>query len=115
MANEITANLQVQINNGDFREMIMPPAMAINQATLGRGGGVQHVNSVTETLSFGDVATPGLCFLQNLSNSKYVTFTMTGKLNPGEWGVMRVAPSTLINATGEDTNTIPLDVRIYSD
>ena len=124
VANAIRVNFQVQSINGSYKEAVAPGALGIAQQAQGRGGGIQTISKTSETaLSFGGITVNGWCFLMNLDATHYVVYgpknvggTMEpmGKLMPGEFAWVRIAPSVVLRAKA-DTADILLDVRIFEN
>ena len=123
MANEITINLVVQILNGTFRDSIQPGQTQIDQSAIGRAGHVQEIGTSPEVVDLGDVSTNGILFLQNHDDTNYITYgpqsdaatiEVMNKLKPGEWAIMRLAPSIVLWAQA-DTDDCLLDVKLYED
>lgn len=123
MANEINISFNAQIENGYYRDTIQLGQMQIDQAAIGRGGHVQNVGTDAEVVDLGDVATNGLLYLRNLDDTNYVTFgpqsdgatiEVFGKLKPGEFAFLRLAPTVVLWAEA-DTGACLVDVRLYED
>ena len=122
MANEIQINVAVQVRNGFLIDQFNPGMLQVDQAAVGRGGSVQIIGTSEEVVSFGDVATNGYCILRNLDETNYVTYgpedtgamVTLGKLNPGEFAILRIAPTVVMRALA-DTADVKLEVRLYED
>ena len=124
MADEISISLNGQILNGFFRDTIQPGQMQIDQAAVGRGGHVQTIGfAAPEVVDLGDVSTNGVLYLRNLDETNYVTFgpqsdaatiEVFGKLKPGEFALLRLAPTIVLWAQA-DTADVKMDVRLYED
>ena len=122
MANEITLSIAMQVVNGNYRDLIQPGQLRIDQATIGRGGHVQTIGTSEEVIDLGDVVTNGYAALRNLDEDNYVTYgpenagamVIFGKLKAGEPAVLRIAPTVVIRAQA-NTAPVKLDVRVYED
>jgi len=124
MANEISVSFNAQIVNGFYRDTIQPGQVQITQSAVGRGGHVQSVGfAAPEVIDIGDVATNGILYLRNLDDTNYVTFgpqsdaatiEVFGKLKPGEFAFLRLAPTVVLWAQA-DTAACLVDVRLYED
>jgi hypothetical protein len=120
--NEIQATFSLRVANGSFVDQCSPPMALIDQAAIGRGGYVQTISTDETVVNFGDIVTNGWCLLQNLDAVNYVTYgpelagamVPFGKLEPGEWAWLRIAPSVVMRAQA-DYAPLQLDVRIYND
>ncbi len=66
MADEIKINLSAILENGQLKEQVKPSTINITQTTLGAHSPVVTVGTTSEALPFGDVATSGIMFLENL-------------------------------------------------
>ena len=124
MADEINISLNAQIVNGNYRDTIQPGQLQIDQAAVGRAVHVQSIFfAAPEVVDLGDVATNGILYLRNLDETNYVTFgpqsdaatiEVFGKLKPGEFAIMRLAPTIVLWAQA-DTGDILMDVKLYED
>lgn len=122
MSNQIQVSFSFIVASGSYQETYMPPASVITQAEVGRGGGIQNIGTTEETINFGDVTANGCLFLKNLDDTNYVTYgpvsggamVVAGKLNPGEFAWLRVAPTAVFRAQA-DTAVVKLDVRMFDD
>lgn len=123
MSNEIIISFNAQIVNGTYRDTIQPGQVQIDQAAVGRAGHVQSIGTAAESIDLGDVSTNGMLFLMNHDETNYVTFgpqsdgatiEVLGKLKPGEFAFMRLAPSIVLWAQS-DTAACLLEVRLYED
>ena len=122
MANEITLSIAMQVVNGNYRDLLQPGQLRIDQATIGRGGHVQTIGTSEEVIDLGDVVTNGYAALRNLDEDNYVTYgpenagamVIFGKLKAGEPAVLRIAPTVVIRAQA-NTAPVKLDVRVYED
>ena len=121
MADEITLNFQLIVNNGNFVDRINPPALRFDQSTIGVAGGVQIIDYAGETaIDLGDLSVPGLAYFRNLDVANFVdlgptesaTMISATRLYPGQVAIMPLVPGKGYNAQA-DTAAVKLDVRIY--
>lgn len=101
MANEIKLTARAIVQNGNYYSVFQPPGnTSYDQAAVGAVSGIATVGTTAEALSFGDVATLGYAFLQNLDEDNFITFgpdstgslVPFGKLKPGEVAMLRLVP-----------------------
>jgi hypothetical protein len=122
MAGIITPSFNVTVLNAPFRDSIVEAGAVVAQAEIGKGGGIQIIGTSEEVINFGDVVTEGYLYLKNLDDTNYVTYgpedtgamVVFGKLKPGEFAWLRVAPTVVMRAQA-DTADVKLDVRLYED
>lgn len=70
MANEIKVSVRLQNKNGNFDYSKNVANRSLDQANAGGGNpGTISVTTVDETVSFGDLDTPGYCYAENLAQS----------------------------------------------
>lgn len=89
MADEITLNVRLQLDNGALDYDFRPGTITVDQATAGLSSQVLSIGTSEESISFGDVATEGVCCLYNLDATNYVdwgvdntTMQAIGRLKP---------------------------------
>jgi len=124
MADEISISFNAQITNTNVLDTINPGSLQIDQSAVGRGGHVQKIGVAAEVVDIGDIAVNGVLYLRNLDETNYVVFGPAdtagtsieefGKLKPGEFSFLRMAPSVVLWAIA-DTGECKLDVRLYED
>ncbi len=124
-ADAIKVRLTVTVENGTFKEWLNPAQSEIDQAAVGRYGGVQLIGSTPEVVVFGDVVTEGCIYLQNLDTTLNITYgpqsgvTMIacGCLKPGEFAWARMSPGAVLMAqnNGGSAATAKLDIRLFED
>jgi hypothetical protein len=122
MSQEIQLSVLFNCVNGNFRDMVNPGPLTVDQAAIGRGGHVQVIGTSEEDFELGDVSTNGYAVFRNLDATNYVLFGPKSggamvtfcKLKPGEMAVMRIAPTVVIRGKA-DTAAIKLDIRVYED
>ena len=123
MANEITFQFQLMLNNVSLKDQYSSGSIAANQATMALVRNVQTVSNVApaQALDLGSVITPGFAAFQNLDATNFVdigayvggTFYPFMRLKKGEQGMLRLssnAPYALA-----DTAPIKLFYVIYAD
>ncbi len=135
MGNEITYSVNFQCRNGNFIDDYNPGQISVDQNAVGRGGYVQSITALAtedaEVIDFGDVVTNGICILRNLDATYSVvygpetapgtsgTLTAFGRLKPGEYFPVRIAPDVVMRAYIDDAGTaeptVKLEVRLYED
>lgn len=98
MANEISVNLSMRVQNGAMLEVIQPGAISINQATVGGPSpGYVTIGTSEESVSLSELSTLGYAFIQNLGPTNFVRWGFStgvygGRLNAGESAVLRLNP-----------------------
>lgn len=97
MANEITVSASLRLQLGVLDVSLTKSGLQVNISGSEYTKLVQNVGTSEEQLDFGDVATPGYCFLRNLDATNYVEIRpATGvadliRLNAGEIALFRFA------------------------
>lgn len=98
MANEIKQTIALLVSNGEYSQSVQK-TLTQDQSGLGASSGIVIVGTSEETLSFTDITTEGVLFLQNLDATNYVTYgpdstgmVSFGRLNPGEVHMLRLSP-----------------------
>ena len=123
MTAEINVNFSMQVLNGLFRDEINPIISPVDQAAIGKWGGIQIVGfAAEEDLAVTDIATLGWCFLQNLDAANFIKYGPKsggvmipfGRLKPGEFCWVRLEPGITIRCIA-DTAVVKLDIRLYED
>lgn len=117
MANEISATVGLSVVNGNLRISFPQLTRQYNQTASGLSDQVLSIATTAEDVSFGDVATPGLCVLHNLDTTNYVEYGMSdggtikklAKLSPGDVHMIRIAASTTLRM---QANTAACKVRV---
>lgn len=72
MADEITLDLRLRLNNGLLDDDSNPGRIQIDQATGRLFSATLSIGTTEESVTFTDITTPGLCFLYNLDATNYV-------------------------------------------
>lgn len=117
MANEISATVGLSVVNGNLRISFPQLTRQYNQTASGLSDQVLSIATAAEDVSFGDVATPGLCVLHNLDTTNYVEYGMSdsgtikklAKLSAGDVHMIRIAASTTLRM---QANTAACKVRV---
>ncbi|MGA2035884.1 MAG: hypothetical protein ABSG68_26855 [Thermoguttaceae bacterium] len=125
MANEIQASLSVRILNGAYSQVISPQPASIAQTNVGAGGIPSQSIPTADTVIAGltGLTANGYAFLQNLDATHYILWgpdngsgaiVVLGKLKPGEYAWVRIAPSVVLRAKA-DTAACKLQVFVLED
>lgn len=123
MANEITVRCSFRATKGNLN--FPTPGRGVFQATMngskGPSPGVLTIGVNLTLVDFSELATPGMCYLENLDTVNYVEwglwdsyqnqFGVIGELKPGESSVFRLSrflgreqiPGTGTTPTGNPT------------
>lgn len=72
MANEISHTLRLQLTNSPLRDDNDPGRVQVTQTALGMSSQVLTIGTSEETVSLGDISTPGWCYLVNCDSTNYV-------------------------------------------
>ena len=126
MANEITLNVQGQLNNGtpptQLKDTFMPNAIQVTQAAQ-EAWSTTVATSTTQALVTPALTTLGYAFFQNLDDTDAIqigridsgTFRPFIYLKPGEFsGPVRLYPGIPL-AADADANTPLLFVKVWND
>lgn len=121
MANELQITLKSRLANGEFVDLIEGQTYQVTQAAIGGHFGVVTVGTSEEDVAVGDVSTLGWLYLKNLDSTNYVTYgpkdtTMKafGRLEPGEFAMLRLEPGITIRWKA-DTAAVKVLTKIYED
>lgn len=108
MATSLRLTLSAIVNNGTYKDQFKPDALEVTLAAVGARKGVQTIGTSAETVTTGDVATLGWCFLQNLDATNFITYGPDstgqvdfGRLKAGEWAAFRLEPGITLKATAD--------------
>jgi len=123
MANEITFQQQMVLNNGSLKDQHSSGSIAVDQTTAALMRNVQTVPTTAggTALDIGSLTTPGFASFINLDATNYIeiginvaaTFHPTAKLKPGEQAMFRLA--TTAPYAIADTASVKLFYVIYED
>lgn len=72
MANEITLSLRLSLDNAALEDDNNPGRIQLTQTAIGMYSAVLLIGTSEETVTFADVTTPGICYLENLDTTNYV-------------------------------------------
>jgi hypothetical protein len=120
VADEIKLDIRFTLTNGSLKYSFAPGQLSIDQTTgAGPTPGFLTVGTSEESTAFGELATLGMCILQNLDATNYVEFGFsTGvygiKLKPGEAAVFRLNPSSTLYMKA-DTASCKVLVLAFDD
>ena len=114
MADEISLTVNSTLANGSVEHEFRPNSINIDQANGRYIDRIQDIGTSEETISFGDLTAKGLCLVQNMDSTNYVSWGhTTGNLDcrilPGEYSTFRMVDS---GALIMQANTATCKVRI---
>jgi hypothetical protein len=129
MADEITINASLQINDINLVEAFIPGTLTIDFATAGASsrygsGGVQAIGTSVEQITQGDTTDGGVYFFRNIDETNFVEIGVTSddtsggtfypvlKLLAGEYSVGRLSNATIFAQA--DTAAVNLQFRMLS-
>ena len=101
MADEITVRVDLQVVNGNMRDVFNIGSQSIDQAAVGGPTpGYFTLGTSEETIAFGELATKGWVVIQNLDATNFITWggstgVYCGKLLPGEACAFRMNNTSL--------------------
>ena len=118
MANEITlSGLTLAFaKTGSPSVSLTAPTINVTVAGTQYMDNVQNIGTAEEAILMGDVAAGGICYIQNLNSTNFVSIRQaTGaanfmKLLAGEWALLRISADT--TAPYAIADTAACDVRI---
>lgn len=121
MADEITINATLSIDNGNYAATRRTSRLQATQSTLGGNAAVQSVSTSYEALALGDVSTEGWCYVRNLDSTNFVelglevssTFYGFTKLEAGEPALFRVSDQTIYAQA--DTSAVKIDLLMLEE
>lgn len=116
MANEISLNVNGNVQNGTFKFELLPQTQfQYDQATAGGGSLWLDIGTTKETVSFGD-GSPGVVLIRNQDATNFVTFgdnsatALVGKISPGQLAIFEMASGATL-ALKADTAACKVEVR----
>lgn len=71
MSNEITASVNIQVTNGDYKDSFYK-SISIDQTTAGVAGGIYSVTTSESNVPFTTITTNGVLCLQNLDDTNFI-------------------------------------------
>lgn len=108
MASEFTTLVNFQCTNGNFTNQFQVSS-SYNQTAQGANSGILTVLTGGSVLPVGSVTSNGFLTLRNLDVTNALqlqtttgtggAYTVFGRLNAGEWAVLRVDPTATLKAT----------------
>lgn len=69
MANEITVNCSLSVNNGNYSESFSSGSPQFDQATQLVAAGIVEIGTAVETVSLSDITSAGYAVFRNLSTA----------------------------------------------
>jgi hypothetical protein len=106
MSDEITIQASLQVENGTYTQPKLGSGIhKFDQASAGGGvPGTVSVGTTAETISTGDLTTPGWVWMKNLDATNYVQWGMSdggtlktvGRLEAGEMALFRLDPGATL-------------------
>jgi len=102
MANEISVSFSMRVVNGTMVETIQPGTRSITQTAIGGPTpGYITVGASEESLTFSELSTLGLLYMENLDTTNYIEFggstgVYLGRLKPGEPNQFRLNPGATL-------------------
>lgn len=124
MADEITINLRLQVNNGFLVHREDPGTLGVTMTGKNGTGGIQNIvagGTTGETITMGDTGTAGWSYFRNTDTANFVeigiqvagTFYPFVKLKSGESCILRLGTNTPYARS--NTATTNLQYFILSD
>lgn len=116
MANEITVNAKLAVNNGNLSfTRTITGALFDQAASGGPTPGYLTVGTSEESETFSELSTVGWLLMENLDPTNYVEWGFStgvygGRLEPGEPALFRLSPSTTMYFLA---NTAACKVVVY--
>lgn len=102
MADEITIRASLRVVNGLSSFVQDYGQLTFDQATAGGGNpGKVSIGTTEETVSLGDITTPGWVIMRNIDPTNYVQWGFStgvygGRLEPGEPALFRLDPGATL-------------------
>lgn len=94
MADEFTCTINLRLQNGVYKDSYNPGQIQFDQAALGKSDQVLSIGTSEEDITLGDISTEGLCILQNMDTTNYVSWgKKDGSGNMQAIGRLKQAPS----------------------
>ena len=116
MANEITVNAGISVNNGNSSFTQPSKSKSFDQAAIGGPTpGAISVGTTEESTAFPELATEGWLFMQNNDATNYIQWGFStgvygGRLRPNEYALFRLEPGTTLFLKA---NTAACNVLVY--
>ena len=120
MANEITYQVLLNLQNGNLSEQHRTTMLQADQSVAGLQRSLQNIGTTHEALALGAVSTPGMGILCNTNDTNFIevgidasgVFHATLKLKPGELQLVRFAGAPYAKS---DVAACDLFYIIYED
>lgn len=118
MANEVTIEVSLEFAKGNVAEVSRSGTKTVTVSGTPYFQQVQNINTSEEQLAFGDVSTPGWCFLKNLDATNYVEIRpATGvadliRLNALEFCLFRFAADCTAPYAIANTAAVNLEILL---
>jgi len=101
----VTAGISAYDQTTQDRQAIGPKQVKVTQSGQGDDGGIRDIGTTEEVVTFTDITTNGLLYLENLDPTNYVQFGPTsggamvvqGRLNPKDPpAIFRLEPGAVL-------------------
>jgi len=94
MADEFTCTFNIRLQNGVYKDSYNPGQVQIDQAAIGKSDQILSIGTSEEDVTLGDISTEGVCILQNMDTTNYVSWgKKDGSGNMQAIGRLKAAPS----------------------
>lgn len=74
MADEFTCTFNIRLQNGVYKDSYNPGQVQIDQAAVGKSDQILTIGTSEEDVTLVDVSTEGVCVLQNMDTTNYVSW-----------------------------------------
>ena len=122
MADEITVNQSLRVSNGNFSFRREVGFSTFDQTTAGGGNpGTVNIGTSEESVTFGDITTPGWAIMTNLDTTNFVKWGFStgvygGRMEPGETaGPFRLDPALASLYMIADTAACNVLIQVLED
>ena len=119
MADEITLNIRLQLENGALLDDNRPSAQSITQTTQTMFKSVVSIGTSEESVTYAELTAPGICYLKNLDATNYVqwgvaTTVYTGRLKASDAPAMfRLDPGATTLYLKANTAACKVLITVY--
>ena len=119
MADEISVNLTIRINNPPFDQTYQFNETYDQSAIGGGNPGKVNISTSEEDVALGDITTPSLYIIHNLDTTNYVTVGVSAttptlaamqRIGAGKIGFGWLDPAATLRA---EANTAAVDIMIW--
>jgi hypothetical protein len=123
MANEITLNATLTLNNGNLRRTLTAGTIQITQSVARTYSNTQILSTSEEDIAIGsDISTLGVAWLENYDDTNTIkwgpssggSMVAAGRLKPGEKFPIRLEPGTTYRAAAV-AGTPALGITVHND